>query len=88
MSTDVSEHAKDVERDMYLLGMIDGGLQLARVRLNEIGAHDRYMFFDPENLNFTTDSPSPEGSDHEKVYLPAPFRRGASFTALTLAPSS
>ncbi|MCJ1427169.1 hypothetical protein MMC29_005072 [Sticta canariensis] len=59
--------------------MIDGGLQLARVRLNEIGAHDRYMFLDPENLNFTADSPSPKGSDHEKVYLPGIFSSGSIF---------
>lgn len=79
VSTDVSENAKDVERDVYLLGMIDGGLQLARVRLNEIGAYDRYTFFDPENLSFTTDSPSSGGSGHGKVYLPGTFSSGSVF---------
>lgn len=79
VSTDVSENAKEIDRDVYLLGMMDGGLQLARVRLNEIDAYDRYTFFDPENLNFTTDSPSPERSDHGKVYLPGSFSSGSVF---------
>lgn len=78
-STHVSEDTKNVERNVYLLGMTDGGLQLARVGLNDIGAYVKYTFFDPENLKFTTDSPSSEGSDQRKVYLPGTFSSGSVF---------
>lgn len=79
VSTDVSEAMKDVGRDVYLLGMTDHGLQLARVGFNDIGAYDRYTFFDSKNLNFTTDSPSSKGNDHGSVYLPGTFSSGSVF---------
>lgn len=79
VSTDVSENTKDGEHDVYLLGMTDGGLQLARVGVNNIGSYDKYMFFDPETLNFTTDSPSSKASDPRKVYLPGTFSSGNVF---------
>lgn len=79
VSTDISEDTKDVKGDIYLLGMTDGGLQLARVGLNDIGTYAKFTFFDPENLNFTTDSPSSGGSDRRKVYLPGTFSSGSVF---------
>lgn len=79
VSTDVIGDTKDVERDVYLLGMTVGGLQLARVGLNDIRAYDRYRFFDPKTLRFTMDSPISEGSDHGNVYLPGTFSSGSLF---------
>lgn len=79
VSTDVIGDTKDVERDVYLLGMTVGGLQLARVGLNDIRAYDRYTFFDSKTLSFTTDSPSSEGSDRGNVYLQGTFSSGSLF---------
>lgn len=79
VSTDVSGKNSDVERDVYLLGMTNGGLQLARVGLNDVHSYDRYVFFDPENLNFTTNPPRSESSDDGKVYLSGTFSSGSVF---------
>lgn len=79
LSTDGGEDLKDKERDVYLLGMTDGGLQIARVRLNDITAYDKYKFFDPRALNFTTVSPKPDVSDFTKIYLPGTFSSGGVF---------
>lgn len=76
VSTDISEDMKDVKGDVYLMGMTDGGLQLARVGLNDIGTYAKFMVFDPEHLNFTTDSPS---SESKNVYLPGTFSSGSVF---------
>ncbi|MCJ1464253.1 hypothetical protein MMC07_002866 [Pseudocyphellaria aurata] len=79
VSTDVSEDTEVVERDVYLLGMTDYGLQLARVGFTDIGSYNKYTFFDPETLNFTTDPPSSKSSDPRKVYLPGTFSSGSVF---------
>lgn len=64
-------------RDVYLLGMTGGGLQLARVRLDDIEAYNKYTFFNPKDLNFSTVSPSLDVTDYTEIYLPGTFSSGS-----------
>lgn len=77
VSTDGKEDPNT--RDVYLLGMTSGGLQLARVGLDDISSYDKYMFFDPKSLNFSRVAPRPTVSDYTQIYLPGTFSSGSVF---------
>ena len=77
VSTDSQEDPN--KRDVYLLGMSSGGLQLARVGLDDISSFDKYVFFDPKGLNFSKVPPSPTLSDYTQIYLPGTFSSGSVF---------
>ncbi len=79
VSTNDAEVASDDERDVYLLGMANGGLQLARVRLNDIKANDKYTYFNPKDRNFSRLTPSLDLSDESQIYLPGTFSSGSVF---------
>ena len=77
-STEGSDTNLD-DRDVYLIGMTDGGLQLARVSLNDITTYSKYSFYDPTSLSFSNISPNLSITDERKIYLPGSFSSGNIF---------
>ncbi|KAL8690797.1 MAG: hypothetical protein Q9218_003846 [Villophora microphyllina] len=67
------------DRDVYLVGTADGGLQLARARVADLTDFSKYTFWDPVQLRFTTKPPKPDEKDYRKVYLPGSFSYGSVF---------
>ena len=67
------------DRDVYLIGMTDAGLQLARVGTNELNDFTKYTFWDPQGQNFTTKSPKPTLDDNAMIYVPGSFSSGSIF---------
>jgi len=71
--------SRSTDRDVYLLGMTDAGLQLARVDVNDINDLSKYSYFQPQFLNFSSQSPDPGMTDHGAIYLPGTFTSGTVF---------
>ncbi|KAL8704631.1 MAG: hypothetical protein Q9201_002217 [Fulgogasparrea decipioides] len=67
------------DRDVYMLGMTDGGLQLARASINRLTDFSTYRFWDPKQLKFTKQSPKLNEKDYQKIYLPGSFSSGSIF---------
>lgn len=78
-STDSVTNSAPSDRDVYLIGMTNGGLQLARVGINDMTKYGKYTFYDPEKRRFSTSSPDPDLKDAKKVYLPGTFSSGSIF---------
>ena len=78
-SAETGGSAKSDKRDVYLLGMTTGGLQLARVHLDNIDDYSKYTYFDPVNLNFSRTPPKSSVSDGKQIYLPGTFSSGSVF---------
>ena len=64
--------------DVYLIGMTDGGLQLARVGIDHIKTFNRYTFWRP-GKGFTNTPPSLKTSDPSQMYLPGTYSSGSVF---------
>lgn len=78
-STDKSENRERNEPDVYLLGMANGGLQIARVGLNKIEKFHEYKHFNPKDGNFSSESPRLDLDDETQIYLPGTFSSGTVF---------
>ncbi len=78
-STDSTTDLDHGERDVYLLGMTDFGLQLARVGINDLADFAKYAFWSPRSHNFSTSPPDPSTSDDAQMYLPGSFSSGSIF---------
>ena len=74
-----SEQADTGDRDVYVLGMTDGGLQLARVAINDIRNWSKYTFYRPEDQEFSHTPPKPSLTDPKKIYLPGTFSSGSVY---------
>ncbi|KAL9026989.1 MAG: hypothetical protein Q9196_004423 [Gyalolechia fulgens] len=73
-------NAQDLsERDVYLLGITDGGLQLARARVEKLTDFSAYRFWDPGQLEFVKKPPRLDEKDYKKIYLPGSFSYGSVF---------
>ena len=79
VSTDGAAAAESGGRDVYLLGVADGGLQLARVGLNDLMAFSKHSFFDPQSFTFSTNAPRRDLRESNKIYLPGTFSSGSVF---------
>ena len=77
--TESTTSSRSADRDLYLLGTTDAGLQLARVDVNDINNHSKYSYFQPQFLNFTNQSPDPEITDYRAIYLSGTFTSGTVF---------
>ncbi|KAI9875602.1 MAG: hypothetical protein M1830_008218 [Pleopsidium flavum] len=75
-STESPTSSPLTDRDIYLLGITDTGLQLARVDVNDINEHSKYSYFQPQFLNFSSQSPDPKVTDYRAIYLPGTFTSG------------
>ena len=78
-STDSAADLDDGERDVYLLGMTEFGLQLARVGINDLTDFAKYTFWNPRSHDFSTSPPDPSTSDDAQMYLPGSFSSGSIF---------
>ncbi len=78
-SVEASGRNPATERDVYLLGMTDAGLQLARVDVNDINKYGKYSYFHPQFLNFSNQSPDPQTRDSRALYLSGTFTSGTIF---------
>lgn len=78
-STDVTQDTDTSDRDVYLLGITTGGLQMARVDSFDLNAYDKYTFYDPQTRTFSTSSPDPDLMDSKQIYLPGTFSSGSVF---------
>lgn len=78
-STEFTTSSPSTDRDVYLLGMTDAGLQLSRVDVNDINDLSKYSYFQPQYLNFSTNSPDPKINDYRAIYLPGTFTSGTTF---------
>lgn len=67
------------DRDVYLLGVTDAGLQMARVGLKHIDNPSVYSYFNPSKVEFTRKPPSPKISDEDEIYMPGTFTSGTVF---------
>ncbi|KAI9824943.1 MAG: hypothetical protein M1826_007195 [Phylliscum demangeonii] len=66
-------------RDVYVFGVADGGLQLARVALDKINNLSAYTYFNPATGAFTAKSPDMHTSEPQAIYLPGTFSSGDVF---------
>ena len=78
-STDTTTDKDGSDRDVYLLGMTNFGLQLARVGLDDISDYAKYSFWNPEGRNFSSNPPQPSLSENSQIYLPGSFSSGSIF---------
>ncbi|KAI4094636.1 MAG: hypothetical protein LQ344_002107 [Seirophora lacunosa] len=75
-----TENPQDLDkRDVYLLGITDGGLQLARARQEVLTDFSKYRFWDPVELKFINTPPKVNEKDYKKIYLPGSFTYGSIF---------
>ena len=78
-STDSATDRDEGDLDVYLLGMTNFGLQLARVGINDLTDFGKYTFWNPQGLNFTTSPPELSVSDSMQIYLSGSFSSGSVF---------
>ncbi|KAL6717044.1 hypothetical protein ACLMJK_004958 [Lecanora helva] len=77
-----TSHATDQdkgERDVYLIGLTDAGLHLARAGINDLTDFSKYTFWRPRDQNFSADPPKPTIKDTADVYVPGSFTSGNIF---------
>ncbi|KAL8943493.1 MAG: hypothetical protein Q9216_001028 [Gyalolechia sp. 2 TL-2023] len=67
------------KRDVYLLGITDGGLQLARAKIEKLAEFSAYRFWDPVQLKFIKKPPKLDEKNYRKIYLPGSFTYGSVF---------
>lgn len=78
-SIESTTSSRSIDRDLYLLGATDAGLQLARADLNDINNRSKYSYLQPQYLNFSSQPPAPEIADYRAIYLPGTFTSGTVF---------
>ncbi|KAI9675375.1 MAG: hypothetical protein M1817_001279 [Caeruleum heppii] len=71
--------ASSEDRELYVLGVADGGLQIARVLLGQIQHRGSYDYFDTQSRKFVLKPPKLELADPKRVYLPGTFTSGNVF---------
>jgi len=78
-STDPMTDNDEGDRDIYLLGITDAGLQLARAGINDLNVFAKYTFWNPKIQRFSKEPPKPAISDTAQIYLPGSFSSGSLF---------
>ena len=78
-STNTTSESDNGDRDVYMVGMTGGGLQLARVGINDVTTSKKYTYWDPASLSFSNVAPSPDITDYRHIYLPGSFSSGSIF---------
>ena len=77
-----TDHASDKDegvRDVYLVGLTDAGLHLARAGINDLNDFSKYTFWNPQSQNFSADPPMPTINDTAQIYVPGSFSSGSIF---------
>ena len=78
-SSETTLDKDDNDRDLYLLGVANSGLQLARVDINDLNAFSKFAFWQPDKLKFTNAPPKRDLMDNQKIYMPGTFSSGSIF---------
>lgn len=78
-SSDSASDNDSGNRDIYLLGVANSGLQLARVGVNDLNVFSQYNFWQPDKLNFSTSPPKKGLIDNKQIYMPGTFSCGDVF---------
>lgn len=76
---DAPSDPNDIDRDLYLLGVTNAGLQLARVGINDLVTFSEFSFWEPHNRKFSSTPPKPGLIDNAKIYMPGTFSSGSVF---------
>ena len=74
-----SQKPDETGRDVYMIGMTAGGLQLARAGVSDLNKFSKYQFWEPQNLKFSNTPPKLDEKDYRKIYLPGTFSSGSVF---------
>ncbi|KAL8775320.1 MAG: hypothetical protein Q9209_000327 [Squamulea sp. 1 TL-2023] len=67
------------DRDVYLFGMTEGGLQLARASVGKLTDFSKFSFWDPTQFKFVKKPSKLNEKDYKKIYLPGTFSSGSIF---------
>ena len=78
-SLDTAPSRSEDDRDVYLLGVADGGLQLARVALGEMGIMSGYSYFLRGDSEFSHESPNYRVANWNGAYISGTFASGDVF---------
>jgi hypothetical protein len=78
-SLDTASSRRLGDRDIYLFGYTDAGLQVARRTLDGIWNPSGYTFFQPNQCKFTDKQPNPSIIDPGQIYLTGSFASGSVF---------
>ncbi|KAI9894706.1 MAG: hypothetical protein M1814_002062 [Vezdaea aestivalis] len=66
-------------RDLYLLGVTDNGLQLCRVAIAKSKDFEAMSYWSPRNQSFSKIAPRPDVKEKEELYIPGSFSSGSLF---------
>lgn len=75
-STDTTTDNDDGDRDVYLIGMTNSGLQLARAGINDLTDFAKYTFWNGPGQDFSEIPPMPSVNDTAQIYVPGSFSSG------------
>jgi hypothetical protein len=78
-ATIIGRGSDKFDLDIYLFGIANSGLQLARVRSTAVKNLKAYEYFEPASCSFTSTSPSPANDKLSSVYLAGNFSSGSIF---------
>ena len=78
-STNTTTDRDAGDLDVYMLGMTNAGLQMARVGINDISNFSKYTFWDPQEGNFVPDPPGTGVINPTQIYLPGTYSSGSVF---------
>lgn len=78
-TTEGSLDKDDESRDVYLFGVTNSGLQVARTDVSDLSQFSRFSFWDPAELQFTDAPPKKGLIDNKKIYMPGTFSSGSVF---------
>ena len=75
----VGNARQGTDGDVLLVGAGEHGLQVARVRLCNMGKWDKFSFFDPPTRSWSTEPPSAQTAEEDQIYLSGSFTSGNIF---------
>ena len=64
---------------LYIFGIAEHGIQLARVLLQNVASFTKWTFFDPQKKTFVSTAPAINEADASKIYLEGSFSSGNIF---------
>ena len=64
---------------LYMLGITDYGLQLARALLQDVKDYAKWTFFDPQKKKFVRTAPALNESSTSRMYMDGSFSSGDVF---------
>ena len=78
-TTEGSLDEDDKSRDVYLFGVTNSGLQVARTDVSDLSQFSKFQFWEPAEMKFTNTAPKKGLIDNNKIYMPGTFSSGSVF---------